>query len=51
MESAFAVATRMAFLYEGKIILEGTPDEFRHSATPIISKFLSSYSKREDGKV
>jgi len=50
MESAFAVATRMAFLYEGKIILEGTPEEFRHSATPIISKFLSSYSKREHGK-
>ena len=51
MESAFAVATRMAFLYEGKIILEGTPEEFRHSTTPIISKFLSSYSKRENGKV
>jgi phospholipid/cholesterol/gamma-HCH transport system ATP-binding protein len=44
MESAFAVATRMAFLYEGKIILEGTPDEFRSSEIPIISKFLASYS-------
>ncbi len=50
MESAFAVATRMAFLDEGKIILEGTPDEFRHSATPIISKFLSSYSKHDSAK-
>ena len=50
MESAFAVATRMAFLYEGKIILEGTPEEFRHSATPIISKFLSSYSKHDRAK-
>jgi phospholipid/cholesterol/gamma-HCH transport system ATP-binding protein len=45
MESAFAVATRMAFLYEGKIILEGTPDEFRSSEIPIISKFLASYSE------
>jgi len=45
MESAFAVATRMAFLYEGKIILEGTPDEFRHSEVPIIAKFLASYSE------
>jgi phospholipid/cholesterol/gamma-HCH transport system ATP-binding protein len=50
MESAFAVATRMAFLYEGRIILEGTPEEFRHSATPIISKFLSSYSKHDRAK-
>jgi len=47
MESAFAVATRMAFLYEGKIILQGTPDEFRHSDVPIVRKFLSSYSKHE----
>ena len=50
MESAFAVATRMAFLYEVRIILEVTPEEFRHSATPIISKFLSSYSKHDRAK-
>jgi len=50
MESAFAVATRMAFLHEGKIILEGTPEEFRHREDPIISKFLSSYSDREHTK-
>ena len=47
MESAFAVATRMAFLHEGKIILEGTPDEFRRSDIPIVSQFLSSYEKHE----
>lgn len=50
MESAFAVATRMAFLHEGKIILEGTPEEFRHSDNPIVSKFLSSYSDHKDSK-
>ncbi len=50
MESAFAVATRMAFLYEGKIILEGTPDSFRESEVPIVSKFLSSYSKHDPAK-
>jgi phospholipid/cholesterol/gamma-HCH transport system ATP-binding protein len=44
MESAFAVATRMAFLHEGKIILHGTPDEFRHSENPIVNEFLSSLS-------
>jgi phospholipid/cholesterol/gamma-HCH transport system ATP-binding protein len=44
MDSAFAVATRMAFLHEGKIILEGTPDEFRQSDNPIVSKFLTAYA-------
>jgi phospholipid/cholesterol/gamma-HCH transport system ATP-binding protein len=47
MESAFAVATRMAFLNDGKIILEGTPEQFRQSDIPIISQFLSSYSQHE----
>jgi phospholipid/cholesterol/gamma-HCH transport system ATP-binding protein len=50
MESAFAVATRMAFLHEGKIILEGTPREFRHTDNPIVSKFLSAYSDHKDVK-
>jgi phospholipid/cholesterol/gamma-HCH transport system ATP-binding protein len=47
MESAFAVATRMAFLQEGKIILEGTPNEFRKTENPTVSQFLSSYSDHE----
>jgi phospholipid/cholesterol/gamma-HCH transport system ATP-binding protein len=50
MESAFAVATRMAFLHEGKILLEGTPDEFRNSDNPVISDFLLSYSNHWKSK-
>ena len=50
MESAFAVATRMAFLHEGKIILEGTPDEFRDSDNPVIGNFLQSYSNHAKSK-
>ncbi|MDB4793459.1 ATP-binding cassette domain-containing protein [Methylacidiphilales bacterium] len=50
MDSAFAVATRMAFLHEGKIILEGTPEEFRYSDNPIVHKFLASYSDHEHAK-
>ncbi len=50
MDSAFAVATRMAFLHEGKIICEGSPEEFRHSSIPFVSKFLASYSKHECAK-
>lgn len=44
MDNAFAVATRMAFLDGGKIVFDGTPQEFRHSRLPIISSFLSSFS-------
>jgi len=47
MESAFSVATRMAFLHEGKIILEGIPDEFRRSDNSTISAFLESFSDRQ----
>jgi phospholipid/cholesterol/gamma-HCH transport system ATP-binding protein len=43
MQSAFAVATRMAMLHEGTIIEEGSPDEFRQSTNPVVSKFLSAY--------
>jgi phospholipid/cholesterol/gamma-HCH transport system ATP-binding protein len=50
MDSAFAVATRLAFLHEGKIILEGVPEKFRHSDHPIVSEFLSSYSDHEHTK-
>jgi phospholipid/cholesterol/gamma-HCH transport system ATP-binding protein len=50
MESAFAIATRMAFLEKGKIILEGTPDEFRNSDNPTVSKFLASYSAHAESQ-
>jgi phospholipid/cholesterol/gamma-HCH transport system ATP-binding protein len=43
MNSAFAVATRMAFLDTGKIILDGPPDTFRQSDNPAVHQFLSSY--------
>lgn len=44
MESAFAVATRMAMLHEGTIVAAGSPEEFRHSDNPIVSKFLAAYT-------
>src|SRR5216117_735785 len=41
MESAFRIATRMAMLYEGKIIQEAEPDEFKQSKNPVVAQFLS----------
>lgn len=41
MESAFRIATRMAMLYEGKIIEEGEPEKFKQSKDPVVAQFLS----------
>ena len=41
MDSAFRIATRMAMLYEGKIIEEGEPEEFKQSKNPVVAQFLS----------
>jgi phospholipid/cholesterol/gamma-HCH transport system ATP-binding protein len=41
MESAFRIATRMAMLYEGRIIEEGEPEQFKQSKNPVVAQFLS----------
>src|SRR5947208_2286074 len=41
MDSAFRIATKMAMLYQGKIIAQGTPDEMKRSDNPVLSQFLS----------
>lgn len=41
MDSAFRIATRMAMLYQGKIIEESAPDHFRQSNDPVVRQFLS----------
>ena len=41
MESAFRIATRMAMLYQGKIIEEAETEEFKQSKNPVVAQFLS----------
>src|SRR2546421_3543224 len=41
MDSAFRVATRMAMLYQGKIIEEGEPQKLKQSRNAVVSQFLS----------
>jgi phospholipid/cholesterol/gamma-HCH transport system ATP-binding protein len=41
MDSAFHVATRMAMLYSGKIIEQGTPEHMRESKNPVVVQFLT----------
>lgn len=40
MQSAFSIGTRMAMMYEGKIIEAGTPEDFRRSTEPVVKQFL-----------
>lgn len=40
IEATFKIADKIAMLYEGKILLEGSPDIFKNSTNPIIRQFL-----------
>ncbi len=41
MKSAYKVATRIAMLYEGKIIAVGTPLEIKNTTDPIVRQFIT----------
>jgi phospholipid/cholesterol/gamma-HCH transport system ATP-binding protein len=41
MDSAFRVGTKMAMLYQGKIIEAGEPEQFKQSQNPVVVQFLS----------
>src|ERR1700730_4372767 len=41
MGSAFRIATRMAMLYQGKIIEDAPPEQFKRSTNPVVVQFLS----------
>jgi phospholipid/cholesterol/gamma-HCH transport system ATP-binding protein len=45
MDSAFRVATKMAMLYQGKIIEAGEPEQFKNSRNPVVAQFLSGSTK------
>jgi len=40
LASAFHIATRIAMLFQGRIIEEDRPERFRHSANPVIEQFV-----------
>ena len=45
MHSAFKIADYIAFLYEGNILLHGTPDEFRKTDNPYVKQFVTGSSQ------
>ncbi|MBI4842820.1 MAG: ABC transporter ATP-binding protein [Nitrospirae bacterium] len=40
MKSAYKIADRIAMLYNGVIISEGTPDEIKNTADPVVRQFI-----------
>jgi phospholipid/cholesterol/gamma-HCH transport system ATP-binding protein len=48
MKSAFHVADRIAYLHEGKIYFQGTPEEMRASRDPLIQDFIEGRSGDTD---
>jgi phospholipid/cholesterol/gamma-HCH transport system ATP-binding protein len=45
LKSAFAVADRLAMLLGGRIVWEGTPEEMRASADPVVRQFMLGTSE------
>ena len=41
MDSAFRIGTRMAMLYQGKVIEDAEPEKFKQSTNPVVHQFLS----------
>jgi phospholipid/cholesterol/gamma-HCH transport system ATP-binding protein len=41
MDSAFRIGTKMAMLYQGKIIEKGEAEAFKNSTNPVVVQFLS----------
>ena len=44
--SAFKVATKLAFLYDGVIVEEGTQDDLRNSRHPHVQRFLRTWFEK-----
>ena len=48
LASAFKGADHMVMLHEGRVVLEGTPEEFRNSADPVVRRFLRGEASEEE---
>ncbi len=50
MESAFAVADRIALMHRGKFLVIGTPESVRRSENPIVRQFLDRVPEEEQNE-
>src|SRR3989338_1614233 len=45
MKSAYRVGDRIAMLYQGKIIAEGTPEEIQNTQHPVVHQFINGLAQ------
>ena len=45
MSSAYYIADRITFLYQGQVEFVGTPDEVRSTTNPILRQFIEGLTK------
>ncbi|MDO8489025.1 MAG: ABC transporter ATP-binding protein [Candidatus Omnitrophota bacterium] len=45
MKSAYHIADKIAMMYKGKIVLEGTSEEIQKTADPVVHQFINGLSK------
>ena len=48
LESAFAIADRIALIHKGRVLLTGTPEEIRISPDPVVRRFLDRQPEDDD---
>lgn len=48
MASAFKCADEMVMLHEGRVLLEGTPDDVRASGDPVVQRFLAGEASPDE---
>ena len=42
LQAAYAIADRIAMIFQGRIVFAGTPEEFQASAEPVVAQFRTS---------
>ncbi len=45
MKSAYAIADRMAMLFEGRVVFQGTPDEIQKADDPLVQQFINGLAE------
>jgi phospholipid/cholesterol/gamma-HCH transport system ATP-binding protein len=45
MKSAYHIADKIAMMYKGRIVIEGSPREIRESHNPVVHQFINGLAK------
>lgn len=45
MTSAYHIADKIAMMYKGRIVLEGTPEEIQNTKDPVVHQFINGLAK------